>query len=119
MHYIFPMLSPLPADPTLTTDKLMEVVKELEDHWVELGRRLDMGHTDMLESIKRLYQSDHLRMEAAVDYYLKYHPTPSWRDVAVALQNSGLHKEADSITTKYVRGMEVIESRNMFDFEIK
>ena len=99
------MLSPLPADPTLTTEKLMEVVKEVEDRWEELGRRLDMGLTGKLTSIKRLYQSNHVQMEAVVDYYLKYHPTPSWRDVAVALQDMGLHKEADSITTKYVRGM--------------
>ena len=102
---MFPMLSPHPADPTFTTDKLMEVVKEVEHRWEELGRRLGMGGLTKLASIKELYQSDHLRMEAVVDYYLKCHPTPSWRNVAVALQDMGLHKEADSITTKYVRGM--------------
>ena len=119
MHYIFPMLSPHPADPTLTTDKLMEVVKEVEHRWEELGVRLGMVLTGKLASIKGLYQSDHLRMEAVVDYYLKYHPTPSWKDVAVALQDMELHKEADSITTNYVRGMDVIESHDMLDFEIK
>ena len=118
MHYIFPMLSPNPADPTLTTDKLMEVVKEVEDRWGELGAWLGMGSVT-LPSNMELYLSDHLRMEAVVDYYLKYHPTPSWRDVAMALQDMELHKEADSITTKYVRGMDVIKSCNMFDFEIK
>ena len=111
------MLSPHPADPTLTTDKVMEVVKEVEHRWEELG--IMLGMVDKLASIEGLYQSDHLRMEAVVDYYVKFHPTPSWRNVAVALQNLGLHKEADSITTRYVRGMDRIESHDMFDFEIK
>ena len=111
------MLSSHPADPTLTTDKLMEVVKEVQHRWEELGHSLKMGL--ILSKLKGLYQSDHLRMEAVVDYYLKYHPTPSWRDVAVALRNLGLHKETDSITTRYVRGMDMIESHDIFDFEIK
>ena len=111
------MLSPHPADPTLTTDKLMEVVKEVEHSWEELGYQLHMGL--ILSKLKGLYQSDHLLMEAVVDYYLKCHPTSSWRDVAMALQDMGLHKEADSITTRYVRGMDMIESHDMFDFEIK
>ena len=118
MHYIFPVLSPHPADPTVTTDKLMEVVKEVEYRWEELGARLDMDQLTKLASIKGLYQSDHLRMKAVVDYYLKYHPTPSWRNVALALQDMGLHKEADSITTNYVRGMDVIKSRDMFDLVV-
>ena len=36
------MLSPHPADPTLTTDNLMEVVKEVEHRWEDLGRKLGL-----------------------------------------------------------------------------
>ena len=36
------MLSPHPADPTLTTDNLMEVVKGVEYHWGGLGLGLDV-----------------------------------------------------------------------------
>ena len=42
------MSSPHPADLTLTTDNLMEVVKELEHRWKELGLNLGL-RTDDLE----------------------------------------------------------------------
>ena len=97
------MLSPHPADPTLTTDNLMEVVKEVEHRWEELGSRLVMPGSK-LENIKGLYQTDHLRMEAVVDYYMKYNPTSSWKEVGTKLQKMGLHQLANNITTNYVRG---------------
>ena len=99
------MLSPHPADPTLTTDNIMEVVKEVEHRWEELGREL--VPLSKLWNIKGLYQSDHLRMEAVVDYFVKYHYDSSWKEVATALQGMKLHKLADEVTTKYVRGMDV------------
>ena len=90
------MLSPHPADPTLTTDNLMEVVKEVEHHWKMLGLTLGL----------------HIRigmhgMAYVVDEYVRHYPTPSWKKVATALQEMELDKLADEVTTKYVRGMDV------------
>ena len=88
------MLSPHPADPTLTTDNLMEVVKEVEHRWLDLGDELDLpmsGHG----------------MADVVDEYVRHHPTPSWKKVATALQRMKLDKLADEVTTKFVRGMDV------------
>ena len=98
------MLSPHPADPTLTTDNLMEVAKEVEHCWEELGRHLVVPETKM-KNIKGLYETNHLRMEAMVDYYVKYNPFSSWKDFGTTLQAMELHKLADDVTTKYVRGM--------------
>ena len=103
------MLSPHPADPTLTTDNIMEVVKEVEHRWEELGSHLMPVSASYLkmESIKGLYHTDHMQMEAMVDYYVKCCPYSSWKDVAASLQEMELHKLADEVTTKYVRGMDV------------
>ena len=99
------MLSPHPADPTLTTDNIMEVVKEVEHSWEELGKCLVVPESKR-ENIKGLYKTSHLRMEAVVDYVVKCSPY-SWNGVAIALQKMELHKLADEVTTKYVRGMDV------------
>ena len=102
------MLSPHPADPTLTTDNLMEVVKEVEDHWWKLRIWLDMPSSKR-EEIKSLYQSDHHRMEAVVDHYVRHHPTPSWKEVAGALRGMHLNDQADKITAKYIKGTDVTD----------
>ena len=99
------MLSPHPADPTLTTDNLMEVVKEVEHRWEEFGDKLVMPPSK-LENIKDLYQTDHLRMEAVVDHYVKYDPFSSWKRVGTTLQEMEQHQLANNITTNYVRGMD-------------
>ena len=98
------MLSPHPADPTLTTDNLMEVVKDVEDHWNDLGFLLGVPPSKRVE-IESLYQSAHHRMEAVVDYYARS-PTASWKHVAEALQGENLLVQADGIT-KYVKGADV------------
>ena len=104
------MLSPHPADPTLTTDNLMEVVKEVEHRWGDLGYRLNASLSKMLE-IESLYLSDHRRMETVVDYYIRHYPTPSWKDVAIALLNMKLRKQSKYVMTQYVKG----ESCDVFD----
>ena len=92
------MLSPHPADPTLTTDNLMEVVKEVEHHWNDLGHKLDLP----------MYRLVGVHgMADVVDEYVRRSPTPSWKKVATVLQRMELDKLADEVTTKYVRGMEV------------
>ena len=89
------MLSLHPADPTLTTDNLMEVVKKMEHRWKELDVRLGLG----MSSVHG--------MADVVDEYVRRYPTPSWKKVATALQEMELDKLADEVTTKYVSGMDV------------
>ena len=99
------MLSPHPADPTLTTDNLMEVVKEVEHHWEDLGHKLCLrGH--LVDTYKWLLYGVN-GMADVVDEYVRRYPTPSWKQVATVLQRMKLDKLADEVTTKYVRGMNV------------
>ena len=99
------MLSPHPADPTLTTDNLMEVVKEVEHRWEDLGRKLGL-HTQYRELIG--VDGDEIHgMADVVDEYVRRYHTPSWKGVAAVLQEMNLDKLADEVTTKYVRGMDV------------
>ena len=93
------MLSPHPADPTLTTDNLMEVVKEVEHRWEDLGFKLGLH--------RQYRQSGVHGMADVVDEYVRRYPTPSWKGVATVLQRMMLDKLADEVTTKYVRGMDV------------
>ena len=88
------MLSPHPADPTLTTDNLMEVVKEVE-------------HRRLMDKLGLYMSQVPYGMADVVDEYVRRYPTPSWKEVATALQRMKLDKLADEVTTKYVRGMDV------------
>ena len=88
------MLSPYPADPTLTPDNLMEAVKEVDHRWRELGHKLDLS-----VNIIELHG-----MGDVVDEYVRHYPTPSWKEVATVLQRMNLDELADEVTTKYVRG---------------
>ena len=101
------MLSPHPADPTLTTDNLMEVVKEVEHRWEDLGHKLGLP----------MYRLS--GMADVVDEYVRCYPTPSWKQFATVLREMELDTLADKVTTKYVRGTSGCESCDMFDTEIK
>ena len=91
------MLSPHPADPTLTNDNLMEVV-EVEHHWKDLGDKLGLP----------MYRLSGMHgMADVVDEYVRRSSTPSWKEVAAVLQEMKLDKLADEVTTKCVRGMDV------------
>ena len=92
------MLSPHLADPTLTTDNLMEVVRWVVHRWEDLGDKLGLP-TYRLSGVHG--------MAEVVDEYVRHYPTPSWKGVATALQEMKLDKLADDVTTKYVRGMDV------------
>ena len=94
-HVIYLVLSSHLADPTLTTDNLIEVMKEEKHRWEDLASELGLSTFDMHG------------MEDVVDEYVRRYPTPSWKQVALALQEMELHKLADEVTTKYVRGMNV------------
>ena len=103
VHHISLMLSLHLADPTLTTDNLMEVVKEVEHRWKDLGSKLGLRNFDFI-------LSQFSGMADVVDEYVRRYPTPSWKKVATALQRMQrmeLDKLADEVTTKYVRGMDV------------
>ena len=93
-----------PADPTLTTENFMEVVKGLERRWMHLAVELVVQHEKIAE-IKRTYPYDIQRMEAVVDHYVRYKPNRSWEKVASALQRIGLHQQGSIVTTKYIRGI--------------
>ena len=101
---LFFLLSPHPADPTLTTENLMEVVKKVESRWKDLSDKLGVRSSED-QKIQRLYQSDHQKMEALVNHYVRHYPTSSWSEVASALESMKLHQLAKVVTTKYVRGM--------------
>ena len=99
------MLSPHPADPTLTTDNLMEVVKEVEHRWEDLGHKL--GFLKLNGQLVDVECEEIHGMADLVDEYVRRYPTPSWKWVATTLQGMELDKLADEVTTKYVRGMDV------------
>ena len=101
---LFFLLSPHPADPTLTTENLMEVVRGVEGRWKDLSDKLNIRPTEK-EKIPHLYQSDHQRMEAIIKHYVRHKPSRSWKRVADALEWMNLPQLAEVVTTKYVRGM--------------
>ena len=102
------MLSPHSADPTLTTDNLMEVVKEVEHQWKDLGHKLDLRtRTDIVGDKVQTQLSGVHAMADVVDEYVRRYPAPSWKKVATALQEMELDKLADEVTTKHVRGTDV------------
>ena len=94
-HVIYLVLSSPLADPTLTTDNFIEVMKEEKHRWKDLADELGLSPLGMHG------------MEDVVDEYVRHYPTPSWKQVALALQEMNLHKLADEVTTKYVKGMNV------------
>ena len=89
------MLSPHLADPTLTSDNFIDVMKDKRHRWSDLAFKLGVLKGGMHG------------MEDVVDEYVRRYPTPSWKNVALALQEMKLHKLADEVTTKYVIGMNV------------
>jgi len=82
----------------------MEVVQGVERRWEDLANNLWVRYKKK-EEIKTLHLSDVVSMEEVVKDYVKYRPDRSWVDVASALQEIGLHQQADTVTTKYIRGI--------------
>ena len=103
-HFIPSLLSPHPADPTLTTENLMEVVQGVERRWEDLADVLNVQDKKM-NKIRNLHLSDVVSMKEVVKEYVKYTPDHSWWHVARALHRKGLHQQADTVTTKYIRGI--------------
>ena len=84
----------------------MEVVKEVEHCWSDLGITLQVLLSKMLE-IQSLNLSDHRRMQAILDYYVRHCPLACWQHFAQKLQEMTLHKQAHKVTAKYIKGMDV------------
>ena len=101
---LFSLLSPHPADPTLTTENLMEVVKGLERWWEDLAGKL-MVRYEKITEIKATYHDDFQRMEEVVKEYVRYKPDRSWEGVATALQMVRLYQLVDAVIAKHVRGI--------------
>ena len=101
---VFFLLSPHPADPTITTENLMEVVRGVESRWKDLSNKLFVRRSER-QNIQRLYQSDHQKMEAIIKHYVRYYPSRSWKDVSSTLERMNLPQLAEVVNTKYVRGM--------------
>ena len=86
----------------------MELVNGVEHHWKELGDALCFPYDvrgSEIQKIERLYQSDHQRLEALINHYVRHYPFHSWKGVASALEKMELPQLAEVVTTKYVRGM--------------
>ena len=82
----------------------MEVVRGVEGRWKDLGNELGVRDSEM-QKIQRLYQSDHQKMEAIINHYVRHKPSRSWKRVASELERMQLPQLAEVVTTKYVRGM--------------
>ena len=75
---VFPELS-------LTSHNLSTVLDSMNDHlWDWFSRYVNIPESEV-ERIKSKYSSDKERKQAAIDYLISSHPTPSWRLVANAL----------------------------------
>ena len=82
----------------------MEVVRGVESRWKDLSDELYVRLSEM-QTIRLLYRSDHQRMEAVVNHYVRHYPFCSWSKVAHALELMKLRQLAKVVTTKYVRGI--------------
>ena len=103
MGECFSISSPHPANPSLTTDNLMEVVRKVGHSWKNLGCKLGVRASKIGE-IQDINLTDHERMEAMINDYVRHYPTPSWEKVAMALRKMRLYKLADVVTANYVKG---------------
>ena len=108
----------VPADLTLTTDKLTELFQSVRDpdHRPILSRSLDFGiggflglPESALAEIRICYQSNAKRKEAYLDTYVHRHPCPSWKKICELLKKYFLIQEAYEVEDTYIQGMHLIQ----------
>ena len=116
MFYCYPHCLLVPADLTLTTDRLTELFQSVEDpdtrefkrsngHLVSgIGESLGLPES-ALEEIKNRYQSKAKRKEAYLDTYIHYHPCPSWKIIHDLLWKYSLDQQAEEVEITYVQGI--------------
>jgi hypothetical protein len=69
----------------------------------DLDGWLDLPHAKVAEMKRNLHSPSQWR-EAYLDLYATSHPCPSWTQVAGVLQYVGLHIQADTVESTYIRG---------------
>ena len=100
-------LPPPPPDPTLTSDNLLTVMKDVQD-WDQLGKWLSIPASKRVLEISQHHPTDSQRKVTLLTHWLHTHPAPSWKRVATALRLMDKYSLAEVVTTKYVRGMFVM-----------
>ena len=113
----------VPADLTLTTDRLTELFQSVEDPdklvFVRsdgslipgIGRSLGLPES-ALEEIKSSYQSKTKRKEAYLDTYIHRHPCPSWKKISELLKEYSLEQQASEVEDTYIQGMHLTQSQD-------
>ena len=104
-HYLL-----VPADLTLTTDRLTELFQSLKDPdsagLLGIGVYLGLPES-VLGEIRRSYQSKTKRKDAYLDTYTHRHPCPSWKKISDVLRVCYLDQQANEVENTYVQGMHV------------
>ena len=89
---------------------MLTVLSGLEERWEELGEKLlflPRVWEHKRDEIRCLHHDSTHQIEALIEFYIRYDPTPSWQHIASALKKVGLDDLADVITTKYIRGRQL------------
>ena len=102
--------SPYPIDLTITTDRLTELFRSLENpdkptHYVfGIGEQLYLPQS-ALQEIRKSYQSEAKRKEAYLGTYANHHPCPSWKRIGEVLRECDIFQQAKEVENIYVQGM--------------
>ena len=90
------------ADPTLTTENLMELLGDVKEQWSFLATGLGVS-TSQLQQINSYYQMNQDRLRASLDHWISSYPCSSWLMVATVLdQMDGNQHLAEVIRIKYI-----------------
>ena len=95
-----PFLCP---DPSLTTDNVVEELREVEEEWRELGNQLYIPESKR-EDIAVTHHSDSDRLRAVLEYWIQTSPCPSWKLLVLALEWIDMFTLAKHIRDKYCGG---------------
>ena len=98
-HTLFP-------DPSFTADRVTAVFKTLRD-WKELASDLVLIPYTREAIIEGKFADEQQRRQQAGLYYHHYHPNASWRELAVAVYESGEREALELVTPHlhHVKGM--------------
>ena len=88
------------SPPTLSTENVFEATKEVEK-WKELcssscGFKVPRAKFDDIEADQQLSTAKE-RKKAAISFWLKHDPAPSWRRLIVGLDEIEAHEVAEKI----------------------
>ena len=106
MSCVLVLLMTVCTDLTITTDKLMDLLKSVIPEKIDiLGDHLGLPLSER-DKIKKNYRSPTQRKEAYLDLYVHQHPCPSWRQIAGVLRSGWFYLDqlADLVENTYVKG---------------